>query len=422
MDRIPGKQGPAKRKRWVLALILVLALAAAGAVVAHSVWRAASRKDTARLDLLYAAWSEFNSKRFAEASATLDRRLAEVPPTPLDWMLRARIAEAQGKLSEALDDLAHIPDSDPIGAQVWLKAGQIELLRHRARAAETAYRRALAIDPALIQSHRELAYLYAITRRRAECDAEFRALDRLVSLDYILAFAWSQNTCDLWDPHEARKILVPFVAEDPDDRPSRLALATSYLLTGEFEQAEDTLRALPDSDPDARAIRVQTALRRGETATAEDLVQGGPADHVELNVFRGQLAQHHGDATRAAAYFRAALRGDPANRDALQGLGVALRSKGEPGADPFLRAAYRHDQLKRAIQDSVTSLATDVKLFDRLGVICESIDRRDEARVWYRLAIGRDPLDAQAHQALARITQAAPEGPGPSGLRKDQPE
>lgn len=66
-------------------------------------------------------------------------------PTPLDWMLRARIADSQGRAEEALDFLTHISDSDPISSQAWLKAGQIELARHRAAAAaETAYLHSLA--------------------------------------------------------------------------------------------------------------------------------------------------------------------------------------------------------------------------------------------------------------------------------------
>ncbi len=58
-------------------------------------------------------------------SSTAARRTTNRPP--LDWMLRARIAESQGRLVEALAHLKHIPDSDLISSQAWLKAGQIEL-------------------------------------------------------------------------------------------------------------------------------------------------------------------------------------------------------------------------------------------------------------------------------------------------------
>jgi len=68
----------------------------------------------------------------------------------------------------------------------------------------------------------------------------------------------------------------------------------------------------------------------------------------------------------------------------------------------------------------VLTSETDPKLFDKLGEICESLHRREEARVWYQLAIGRDPLDSRAHQALARLDQAAPEKVSDSPAKPDE--
>jgi predicted Zn-dependent protease len=419
----PGRCTPRfkKRKRAALALALSLIALGLGAAVVRHLWQLrVSRQDPTRLGLLYAAWNEFAAKRYDRATSILDRRAAEVTPTPLDWMLRARIAESQGRLSEALGHLRHIPDSDPIGGPAWLKAGQIELARGRARAAEAAFHRALALDPDQIQPRRELAYLYALQRRRAECDAQFRALADRMPLDYVLAFAWCQNFCRIWDPDASRKVLSRFVAEDPDDRPSRLALATSFQLTHQSDDAEAALRPLPDSDPDARALRVQLAIDRGEIAVAEGLARGGPADHMRLNALRGQLALYGKDPRRAAAHFRAALRRDPEDRDAIHGLGQALRQVGDPGAEELLRVASRHDELKRTIQASVTTIRTDPKLFDKLGAICESIGRLAEARAWYQLAIRRDALDAEAQQALSRLDRAAFERGAEPGSGRDE--
>ena len=65
------------------------------------------------------------------------------------------------------------------------------------------------------------------------------------------------------------------VAFDPGDRWSRLALASSFQLTTELDQAEATLLPLPDSDPDARAMRAEIAISRGNVEQAEALVEGG---------------------------------------------------------------------------------------------------------------------------------------------------
>jgi len=393
-------------KRWALAFVLLLIALVVSVVAAPRLSRFRSQHDPERLGLLKTALTEFAAKRYDRASAILDQRASEIAPTPLDWMLRARIAESIGRPAEALDHLKHIPDADAISAQAWLKAGQIELARGHARAAEAAYRHALSLNPNQIQSYRELAYLYAAQRRKAECDAQFRALYRLIPLDYAHAFAWCQNYCWLWDVEGAQKVLVRFVAADPTDRWSRLALAKSYQLTGHLEDAETMLHPLPNSDPDARALRLQIAMERGQVEAAEALARDGPADHAGLNIFRGRLELQRNDPRQAAAYFQAALRQDPDDRNAIQGLGVALRSLGDPQFKELLQFAARYDLLKRTIQESVVTLQTDLKMFYKLGEICESLNRREEARVWYQLAIGRDPLDSQAHQGLTRLKQA----------------
>ncbi len=101
---------------------------------------AGGAKETSdRLDLLYEAANEVNAQRYDQAVALLDRRAKTFKQTGLDWMLRARIAEAQGRLGEAVEYLKHIDDSDPVSAQAWLKTGQIEIARHRAGAAERAF-------------------------------------------------------------------------------------------------------------------------------------------------------------------------------------------------------------------------------------------------------------------------------------------
>ncbi|MGO9923397.1 MAG: tetratricopeptide repeat protein [Isosphaeraceae bacterium] len=394
--------------RWRLAALLGVVLLAAGAGVVRWRWPRAPRKDPMRLALLGSALNEFHAKHYDRATAILNRRAAEVAPTSLDWMLRARIAEALGLLAEAIDDLKHIPDSDAISSQAWLKAGQIEVARNRARAAEAAYRRALLLNPDQLQAYRELAYLFALERRKAECDAQFRALARRIRMGHIMAFAWCQNYCELWDPKEAIPILSRFIAEDPSDRVSRLALASCYETSNQLDRSAEVLSPLPDSDPDARALRIVLAMDRGEIELAQKLARDGPAEHLGLNVCRGKLA-FASDASQAAAYYRSALREDPEDRDALQGLGFALRKLGDPKATEYLDLAALHDKLRRTIQDSVTTIQTDLKLFAKLGRICESLNRLDEARIWYQLAIDRDPLDTQSQEALSRVTHSARE-------------
>ena len=66
----------------------------------------------------------------------------------------------------------------------------------------------IELDQNQTQSYRELVYLYALERRKAECDAQFRAIARLMTFDYVLAFAWVQNDFEIWNPNEAIPVLV----------------------------------------------------------------------------------------------------------------------------------------------------------------------------------------------------------------------
>ena len=110
-----------------------------------------------------------------------------------------------------------------------------------------------------------------------------------------------------------------------------------------------------------------------------------------------------GDTRAASVFFRIALGQDPRDRDAIHGLGVALQRIGDPQAREYLLIAARYDQLKREIVRCGNSQKIELEVFARLGEICESLGRPDQARVWYQVAIGEDPLDARAQQALNRL-------------------
>jgi tetratricopeptide (TPR) repeat protein len=224
----------------------------------------------------------------------------------------------------------------------------------------------------------------------------------------VIAFAWCQSFCRIWDPSAPRAPLSEAVAFDPADRWSRLALASSFQLTTELDQAEATLEPLPDSDPDARAMRAEIAIGRGNVDQAEALVKEGPPDHVRLNVIRGRLqAGYHKNPRQAAEFFRAAVQKGPEDRDAIHGLGYALERLGDPDGKEFIRIASLHDALSRKIKDSVATINTNMKIFDELGEICEALKRFAEARIWFELAIKRDPTDSQAQTALARLNENA---------------
>ena len=347
----------------------------------------------------------FEARDFPAADRLM-RQLARLrpAPTPLDRMLRAQVAIGLKRDDEALADLKLVPDDHPMAAAARLEEGQIELRRSRLLAAERHFLEAVRIDPGTIQARRELVYIYGVQLRRDELVANFRELAARSSLSFAEVFLWCLTRGVTWEPEELVAILGRAIAADPDDRWSRLGQASSYLDMSRFDAAEAALAPLPESDPDARVLRVRIALARGDDQRAEELLEQGPEDHAGLALLRGQFALARGDAKAALHHSRIAHDRAPFLREAVFGLGKALQLNGDPTAATYLDQATKLDRLGSLVQRAATNAnRADPQLARDLGAACAAVGRIPEARAWYGVAIARDPLDSKAQQALARL-------------------
>ncbi len=387
-----------RRKRFGLAFGLAAML-----LVVIGALRFWLRPDPA--ELLLKAQAEFQAGRFEQADALLARVATIRNPTPMDRMARAQVAWAQGRAEPALAELARIPDDSTLAPLAHLLAGRIEVKRGRARAAEAHFEAVLKRDPDSVQAHRELAYLDNVQQRQSDLDREMEALSRLDALSFEYLVHWGKTRHVSWNPSDDRKELERFVATDPNDRASRLALVDGLLKLGHLDRAGTILAPLPADDPEANARRVRLALRRGNRSEVERLLSRGPADHPELAQIRGELALRSGRPGEAARQFRLALSARPDDRSLLSATATALRLSGdEAGARPFAEAARRYDKVTNLIAHASRSeWDSDPALADRLAAAIEATGRLDEARAWYRMALSRDPFDAQAQKALYRL-------------------
>jgi tetratricopeptide (TPR) repeat protein len=315
---------------------------------------------------------------------------------------------ARGRAASALADLERVPDSSPLAADARDRAGNLELGRDRARAAEAQWRRALALDPNLVAARRALSYLYAVQLRRAEFEDQFRRIAGQSPVTFEHAYFWSQIGCSIYDPAEASARLEKFLAADPDDRRSRLALFEVYLKLDRAADAERLLEALPEDDDEARAGRAWVALLRRDDARAEALLEGGRPDDPRLARVRGRLALLRRDGPSAVRHFRLALSADRDDHEALQGLAKALRLVGDAdGARVYEERMRGQSRLWELVQRASRGRAkSDVALLRDLAATCEAANRPDEARAWYQVLIARNPLDADAQRALFRLSGA----------------
>ena len=291
--------------------------------------------------------------------------------------------------------------------------------RDRIRLASTALQSALALDPTLVQAHRELVFIDGILLSRRELNEHFQALARLAPMTFDELFSWCLTRNTVWEPFERARVLRRFVTADPDDRRSRVALAETLRQIGRTDEANSMLAVLPESDPDARAVRARIALDQGDDRAAKAILAEGSADHPELALLRGQFALVHGDGPTAVRHFRAAYGALPDDRDTVFGLGTALALVGDhAAAAPFLRDAKAYDTLGALLTRAANRAnRKDAALMRALGAACEAVRRLPEARAWYNLAVQIDPLDPAAQKALYRLRLlAAPPSTGAASV------
>lgn len=353
--------------------------------------------------------------RIDQAAALVGRLSRARAPLPQDWMLRGQVAVAREQKDEAIADLKRIPEDHPLAPQAWLLIGQVELRRNRARFAEEALRWALSLDPTVQQAHRELIYIYGMQLRRHELNREFTALSTLTDLGYENLFHWCLMRNCLWEPGEVSKTLGGYLEADPDDRHSRVALADNYRRLGLYDEAEAALEPLADDDVEALAARVMIAMDRHEEDRAEALLDTGPPDDPELARIRGRVALARRDGREAVHQYQLAYAADPENRDTLFGLINALELTGDAqaAASPR-RAAKLLDEFNTVVQRMSTREArNDPNMVSVAAAACEALGLIPEARGWYKLAIGRDPLDAASQHALFRLNEKFPPEPPP---------
>ncbi|AMV38477.1 tetratricopeptide repeat protein [Planctomyces sp. SH-PL62] len=387
------------RKRW-------FAWAALAAIVATAValgWIATRPPDPSRL--LAEAQADFQAGRLEAAATALDRLAAVRPPTPMDHMARAQVAQARGLADDALAEAAAIFENPALGPLARLLAGRVEVERHRLRAAEAHFLKAAEAMPREAQPYEELAYIDNLQHRWDDFDRVMLALSDRGGLSFQRLLHWGKARHATWNPREDCLILAKCVEADPDDRASRLVLADGLRRMNQIEEAEAVLAPLPDSDAEALALRALLAVEREDDDEAERRLRKGPPDDPHLAQVRGRLALKRGDADGAVRAFRLALEASPHDRAVLHGLGTALRLAGDPdAAAKCFEVADRHDAITPLILRAATAAgAADPTLPAQLGAACAAAGRIPEAIAWSRLALANNPLDREAQQAVYRL-------------------
>ncbi len=392
------------RLRTIAALVLVVALGAFAA------WR--MRTERTDPDRLWAkAERAFLSGDWKQASALLKQLERLRPKTALDWTLEAQLAIALGHFSQAFSALARVSDSHPIAPQAHLLAGRLHRQLRCLRKAEVEFRQALELKPGLIEARKELLYILGLQSRRREVDAEFHQLARLTRLNHQDLMTWALTHFTHWQPDIVAD-LDGCIKADPEDRDSRLAVVELLLeRPGVESYIERILQPLPDTDPDALAVRINLAFNLGRFDQAESLLAKAPANNPRIARMRGEMAMRRHDLDGAIRHFREALSAEPYDRVSPMQLAQALQLKGDKAAaHVYLDRVKRLNRVYKTInqmhspkrEEHTTDLAELGKVFEEAGL-------NEEAKAWYSLAIATDPLDGSAQEGLYRTGRSTVE-------------
>lgn len=389
-----------------LRFILVLTAAAAAGIVAVAALSARLRGNGPGAEALtLRALQAVRTRQWAAADAALDQLASLHAPTAAETILRAEVRKGQGKPDDALALLGRVPPGDPLAAQVLLMSAQIERGRDRLRVAEERLLAALKLDPNLVQARRELVYLYGMQARRDDLAAQFEALSKIGRLSFEDVFLWTTSNQDIWANTAIEADLRRFLKADPDDRKSRVALASVLLAAGKLDEAESVASPLPDADVEALAVRIQIAMRRSQWDQTEALLRRAPGGPPLLSRLRGELAMRRDDWPAAVRELTQAMQADPAGLQAAQSLALALKHCGKSAeAETVQERAARLRALGALLPSAHPPEALkDRTIARRMGQACEAAGLNAVARSWYRLAIEFDPLDAASQKAVFRL-------------------
>ncbi len=404
-----GQGNPAspQSRRWLPIWILC---GLATVMSAGTLWFAIPRRtDPDRL------WVEaekaFLAGRWDLAKESLKKLRRVRPRTGLDLMLEAQLAIAEQQPRQAFAALSQISDAHAIAAQAHLLAARLWREQRCVRKAEAELRRALVLNPKLVEAHKELVYILGIQARRREVDVEFHALARLTSLSHHDLFTWALTHFTRWSPDIVND-LDGFIEADPEDRYSRLALVELLLQrTGEEVDAhiDRVLESLPESDPDAIGLRIELAFNRGRIDEAERLLAGAPENQPRIARIRGEIALRRHDVDAAVNSFIQALTGEPYDRVSPMHLAQALQLKGnKAAADVYFDRVQRLNKIYNLIiRVRTPGQQNQVSDLTELGKACEQAGLIEEARGWHTLAISMNPVDSDAQHALARLGKPA---------------
>jgi tetratricopeptide (TPR) repeat protein len=388
------------------------------------------------VDLIGQSEAALARKDVKTAGALLDQVLTHEPANAAALIQRGKLWESIGESENALADWRQIDVADSrdssskLAGEARFLEGALQVKLHRAPAAERALLESWELhNRDNLQALELLLRVYVLQLRRDEVRRVLNVLEQRRPLTLEEMVLRADAGAPIIAEGDALVQLREFIAADPEDMSSVVAL-TRYLMSSEnFSEAENVLKSVSAKLSKASPIlglRALCQLQLGFSDKALATLQT-PTREESLDYWwwlaAGELAETSKQAKLAADCFRLASLSQPDSGYARYRYGLALQANGQTAAaQEQLQAAALIDRLHQQTV-AITRMANmaPAQFVNGLLQIAQlqvQLQNSPEAAAWARLALQLDPTNKTA-LALNRVPTNDQAANSSTGLTRD---
>ncbi len=384
--------------------------------------------------LVSEAEKALNRQDLATAGALLDRVLAQDPSNAAALVQRGKLWTSIGNFENALDDWGKVQASDvaerskQFASEARALEGALQVRLHRAVDAEKALLASWELHKAdeNLSTLELLLRIFVVQMRREEIRGVLNVIETYRPLTFEEMVLRTDAGAPIIAAEDATAQLRAFIAGDPNDLSSVVALVRYLMSSEKFAEAEATLDAVPKTLAQAESLvglksLCQFKLKRAEAAIAT-MTSSVSNDNSSSSYWwwlaAGELAEANQQISIASECFGVACQVQPDSGYAHYRYGLALGLAGQKEASAEqLRVAAAIDRLHQQT-DAITRMTNMAKadfvngLLDIASTL-RDLKSGDEAAGWARVALQLDPANTNA-LALSRL---ANDGAATSGLQ-----
>lgn len=363
----------------------------------------------------------------------------------------------QEMLDKAIEQYEKVAERSPRDTGNWVMLGRLYKLSNKSKQAETAYKKALEVDPANEDAMTGLAIVYSdlgdtanatdMLKRVAEKNPSLRTLTALASTyeqmkEFKLAASAYKRALDLnpantdlkrayaqalfraEDNEAAAKVFDEILAEDPNDLAANLLQSKIAVARKDFAKAKEYARKARELDEKNLEIRfneveiltaegklpeaIATLREMLDTIAKSATTPSEKSNRVILLERLGNLYRQAGEVDQAVAAFNEIARIDPevGNRASAQIVETYRGARRYKDAEKEVLAAqsrYGDDRLTRLM---LANVHTDLGQFDKAAATLKTLMDGKNDRETY-LSLAQVYEKAKDYSEMARNIDAA---------------